>query len=381
MASPINFFPLFLFIPFTMMAIAPKYGGLVALAFVISITMLTVFNHFIILYVKRKSILNSWWYAIFFAVIGAFAAADYLHLFSLRNASAVVFTKMLTSPLIFLLPLAMAIFAFINNYRFLLKNLYLEDIVAKSKTKQSTDYTFLNRFGAIGELMGIDIKLIIRNKRPRSVALISLFSLIYIGFIFYKPQNILEGKLFVLMIGAVFITGLFIITYGQFLFAWQSAHFDGIMASSLSVKTYIKSKFMLFTSVSTVILLVSSFYGVISWKIVLIQIAAYFYNIGIQTVIAIYFATRSYKAIDIGKAAAFNYQGMGAEKWIYSLIVYVVPIIIYLPFGLLINSWAGIIALGVLGLISFLVQDWWADILTKEFFKRKYKILSGFREK
>jgi hypothetical protein len=28
-----------------------------------------------------------------------------------------------------------------------------------------------------------------------------------------------------------------------------------------------------------------------------------------------------------------------------------------------------------------LLQDWWIDILTKEFMLRKYKILEGFREK
>jgi len=58
-----------------------------------------------------------------------------------------------------------------------------------------------------------------------------------------------------------------------------------------------------------------------------------------------------------------------------------VPMVIYAPFAFFINAWSGIIAIGLLGLISFLLQDWWIDILTKEFFKRKYKILSGFREK
>jgi hypothetical protein len=380
MFNIINFLPLLLFIPFTITAIAPKYGGLIAFTFIISILSLTLFNHFIILYVKRKSIINSWWFVIFFAAIGSFAAADYFHFFSLRNFSAFVFTKMLTVPLICLLPIAMAIFAFINNYQFLLKNLYLEDIVAKNRKKQSAEYAFLNKFGTVGELIGLDIKLIIRNKRPRSIAMMSLLLLFY-GFFFYKPQFIQQGNWYILLFGAVFITGLFILTYGQFLFAWQSAHFDGLMASNLSVKMYIKSKFVLFTAFSTIILLLSSLYGLISWKLLVLQLAAYLYNIGILTVITVYFATRSYKAIDIGKAAAFNYQGMSASKFVYSLIVYVVPIIIYIPFGLLINAWAGIIALGILGLISFLLQDWWIDILTKEFFKRKYTILSGFREK
>ena len=230
-----------------------------------------------------------------------------------------------------------------------------------------------------GELIGLDIKLILRNKRPRSIGMLTVIFLFY-GFLFYKPEFIAGEKWGFLLFGAVFITGLFIINYGQFLFAWQSAHFDGLMAGNLAIKTYIKSKFVLFTAVCTVTLLLTSLYGLLSWKILVLQLAAYLYNVGIHTVITVYFATRSYKAIDISRGSAFNYQGMGAEKWIYSIVVFLLPMAIYWPFSF-INAWAGVIALGVLGLISFLLQDWWIDILTKEFFKRKYNILTGFREK
>jgi Family of unknown function (DUF5687) len=380
MINIINFLPLFLFIPFTLLAIAPKYGGVTGFTFIVSILALTLFNHFIILYVKRKSIINSWWYVIFFVAIGSLAAADYFYFFSLRNVSSFIFTGLLTHPLVCMFPIAIAILAFVNNYQFLFKNLYLEDIVGKGKKKESTEYTFLNKFGATGELIGLDVKLILRNKRPRSVAMITVLFLFY-GFFFYKQQYIDKNQWGFLLFGAVFITGMFIINYGQFLFAWQSAHFDGLMAGNLSVKTYIKSKFVLFTAVCTVVLLVTSLYGLLSWKLLLVQVAAYLYNVGIHTVISVYFATRSYKAIDIGRGATFNYQGMGAEKWIYSLVIILVPMVVYAPFAFFINAWAGITALAVLGLISFLVQDWWIDILTKEFFKRKYKILSGFREK
>jgi len=375
----LNLLPLLLFTPFTIMSIGPVYGFPVAFAFVTSILAMTVFNHFLILYIKRKSIINSWWLVMFFVVMAVFIAADYFKFFSLSHISTIFFSFMLAHSWVCVLLVGMAILSFINNYSFLLKNLYLEDIVGKGRKKEGAEYAFLNRFGAIGELIGLDIKLILRNKRPRSIGILTVIFLFY-GFIFYKPEFIAGEKWGFLLFGAVFITGLFIINYGQFLFAWQSAHFDGLMASNLAVKTYIKSKFVLFTAVCTVTLLLTSLYGLLTWKILVLQLAAYLYNVGIHTVITVYFATRSYKALDISRGSAFNYQGMGAEKWIYSIVVFLLPMAIYLPFSF-INAWAGVIALGVLGLISFLLQDWWVDILTKEFFKRKYNILTGFREK
>ena len=375
----LNLLPFVLFIPFTVVVIVPKYGLPASLGFIISILALTFFNHFTILYIKRKSIVNSWWYVIFFAIIGFFAVADYFHWFSFSRLSTAVFTGLLTHPLLNLFCIAMAVFAYSNNYRFLLKNLYLEDIAQKDKKKESADYAFLNRFGDVGDLISLDIKLILRNKRPRSTMMLTVAFLFY-GFIFYKDKYIRENWWGMLLFGGIFITGVFVSNYGQFLFAWQSAHFDGLMAGTLSVKKYIRSKFVLFTAVCTLILLLSSFYGFISWKLLVVELAGYLYNVGAHTVIAVYFATRSYAGIDIGRGTTFNYQGMGAEKFLYTLVVLLVPMFIYWPFALLLTPLAGVIAVAVLGLVSLLLRNWWIDVLTKEFFKRKYKILDGFRE-
>ncbi len=220
----------------------------------------------------------------------------------------------------------------------------------------------------------------LRNKRPRTILIMSGVFIFY-GFIFYKPQYIEQGRWGFLLVGAIFVTGIFISNYGQFLFAWQSGNFDGLMSCRLSVRTFIKSKFVLFTVVCTTQLLLATFYGLLSWKLIPLQVAAYFYNIGIQSVVAVYFATRSYKAIDITRKAAFNYQGLGASQWIYVLLIFAIPVLIYLPFEWLGHPWTGVIFLGIVGMVSLLLQEWWIGILSKEFFKRKYLILEGFREK
>ncbi len=375
-----NLLPLLLFIPFSVVIIGGKFGAAASAGFLISIFFLTVFNHFLILYIKRKIIVNAWWMVGFFVVFVGLGLCDYFNIFSLTNISSIIFSKLIYHFWLCFIAVALAAFSFINNYNFLLKNLFLEDISGKSKCRESTEYAFLDRFGNMGELISLDVKLLLRNKRPRTALLLSAAFLFY-GFIFYKPEAIANGNYGFLLMGGIFITGIFIINYGQFLFAWQSSHFDGLMAGNLHVRTYIKSKFFLLTAVSTVIFFISSLYGLLTWKIIVIQAAAYFYNIGINTVIVGYFATRSYKAIDISRGATFNYQGLGASQWIYSLFVFLVPMAIYLPFSLLINKWAGIFALGIAGLISLLLQDWWIGVLTKQFFKRKYLILQGFREK
>ncbi|MEO8820838.1 MAG: DUF5687 family protein, partial [Ginsengibacter sp.] len=93
------FLPLFLFIPFITTVISAKYGSLVSLSMVICIFSLAIFNHFLALFIKRKTILNQWWLIGFFVAILLVIAADYYYIFSFRIFSEAVFMQVAKSPL------------------------------------------------------------------------------------------------------------------------------------------------------------------------------------------------------------------------------------------------------------------------------------------
>ncbi len=177
------------------------------------------------------------------------------------------------------------------------------------------------------------------------------------------------------------MTGLFIINYGQFAFAWQSSGFDGLLTGNLPVSEYIRGKFLLFNVSSTLAFILTSFYGFMDWRLLPVLTAAWLYNLGLNSAFTLWFATVNYKGIDLSKSATFNYQGIGATQWIWALVALVGPYLIILPFSLLGAPWVGIATIGILGLISFLFRNWWINFLTKEFYKRKHLILQGFREK
>lgn len=380
LVSFFNALPLILFIPFSATEIAHQYSSVIAAAFIVSIIAICIGNHFLILFVKRKTIISSWWMVGFLMVVIAFIACEKFEIFSIRNISSQIFMALLHQPLLTVAAIIYAIFSFVNNYYFLRKNLYLEEGNESSQSAGAANYTWLQRFGIIGELIGVELKMILRNKRPRSLLLLSTAILLY-GFIFYKPEYLDNNRWGFILFAGIFITGAFIINYGHFLLAWQSNNFEGLMVSNIDIKTYFKSRFLIMIVVSTISLLLSFFYGFINLKIIPIEIAAYFYNVGIQTVILGFFSTLNHKGLDLSKSASFNYQGVGAIQWLFSLLIMVIGAVIYFPFALLMNAWAGIIAMGIFGLISLLLQDWWIDLIVKQFIKNKYKILAGFREK
>lgn len=377
--SAFNLWPFFIFLPFCFTKIAPGLGAVTTIMYIVSILSMMVFNNYLVLYIKRKSITNTLYTFFGLVVIAAFAALEYYKVISIMAASDFVFRSIAAQPAYgFAFTLA-AVAIFYFNSGFLRKNLYVEELSTKQEKKGSTDYAFLNRFGKVGELAALELKLILRHKRPRSAVIMGFFFLFY-GFIFYKEKAINSDAFGQMMFGAIFMTGISIIIYGQFMFAWQSAHFDGILANKINFKDYIKAKFLLFTIGCTIITVLASFYGFLSPKLLLLHLAAYFYNIGFGTVVVLYLATLNYKRLDITKAASFNYQGTGATQWLLMFPYALTPIIMYVPFGVLNKPYWGLAVVGVFGLAMLLLRGFWVNYIAKRLEKQRYKIAEGFRE-
>ena len=377
--SAFNFLPIFIFFPFILVQIAPAYGGFAALMYIVAIMSFAFFNNFMALYIKRKSITNTLYTIIGFAILVALGLLDYFKIISIMAASSFVFGLVVKYPLLALVFTAAAAALFFLNSNYLLKNLYVEELSSKTEKKVSTDYAFLNRFGNVGELAALELKLILRHKRPRSAMIMGCLFLFY-GFIFYKQKAIDRDAFGPMMFAAIFMTGISVIIYGQFMFAWQSAHFDGLLSSKINFKNFIKAKFLLFTIGCTIVTILATFYGFLSPKLILLQLVAYVYNIGFGTVVVLYLATLNYKRLDINKAASFNYQGTGATQWLLMFPYVLTPILIYLPFGLFNLPYYGLLAVFVFGAIMLLMRNFWVDYLTKRFEKQRYKIAEGFRE-
>lgn len=377
--SIFNILPWFIFFPFVILNIMTKQGALVGTAYLLSILALVFFNNYLVLYLKRKAINNVAIFGVGMLLILGLAGLDYYQLISIRDFSNLIFQSVAKYPYLSLAFVAAAVAIFSVNSIFLRNNLYTEELSSKDDKKVSTDYPFLNSFGKVGELAALELKLILRHKRSRTSIIMGLLFLAY-GFLFYKDKLLATDQFGAMLFAAIFMTGISIVTYGQFMFAWQSAHFDGLLVNKINFRDFIKAKFLLFTISCTIITILSSFYGFISYKLLLLHLAAYLYNIGFGTVIVLFFATNNYKRLDITQSASFNWQGVGATQWILGLPFFLVPIFLYVPFGMMNKPYWGLLAIGLFGLIALLLRNYWIDLIVKRFEKQRYKIAEGFRE-
>jgi hypothetical protein len=179
----------------------------------------------------------------------------------------------------------------------------------------------------------------------------------------------------------MFMTGIFIISYGQYMFSWQSSHFDGLMVIKMKFADFLKAKYLLFTTVSTIVFILSTPYVYFGWHVLLIHFIMYLWNLGVNTTIILYFANRNAKRIDLSKGASFNFEGVGATQLLLSFPLLAAPFIIYAPASALGFPNTGLGILAITGLVFIFTRNFWIKKLTADFYKRKFKIAEGFRNK
>lgn len=377
--SVINIFPLIIFSPFCILSISAEYGYFACIIYLTAIFSLVIFNNYAALYFKRISAENIKVVIPAILILALVAGLEYLKIFSIAAFSDTLFSYISFHPLAGLFFPAMALIMYLINDRYLRNNLYMENLTAGEEKKSSTDYPFLDRFGAAGTLAALEIKLILRNKRSYATVTKGLILLFY-GFFFYK-KDVLESSQFAKMLfPAVFMTGNTILIYGQFMFGWQGAEFDGMLSNKVSIRDFFRAKFILLTISASLLTALTTFYAFLSWKILMVHLAAYLYNIGVSTIIVLYFATRNYKYIDISKGARFSWEGISASTMLLSLPVLLSPYIIYFPLSL-IDSYLGIAGISIFGIAGLLSRSFWISFLQREFNNRKHKIAAGFRER
>ncbi len=376
--SAFNLLGIFFFTPFAIRVIGGSYGIQAGLGWIVFVVGLAFTLHYLIILFKKK--LNEHPNLLFamLILISGLSALDYYNIISLSIASASMMETVITTPYLAAIPILLSGLLYFLNFTFLVNNTYPEEIaIRKSKSKVSGDFAFLKRFGHMGELIAAELKLIIRHKRPKNTAVISAFFLLY-GLIFYPNPQYAEMEFIFVFVG-VFVTGIFFIQYGQFLLSWDSSFFDFVLIRKSTFKQYIEAKYYLFVGVSTILFVISLGYGYFGWKIVLINLCAYLFNIGINVFAVMRIAMFNPKKIDLNKRATFNYEGVGAAQFLIAIPIIILPYAFYAPLAIAGYADLGIVLTGAVGLIGFILRDRTLTVITNHFIKNRHKIAAGFR--
>lgn len=374
--------PLALLIPFFIVTVLPQAGYTNGLIWMIQVMLMLFSTNLLMAYLKRVSLSRPIHYVTGLVIGALIALSAYRQWLPWTDWSSMFFDSGVSGSWLMLVPafLLLAI-AYWLNYRLLLPALYPEDSAdtAKGTTRVERLLDAWEGTSLVSRYLLAELKLMLRNKRTRSVFFVSLFFSLY-GVVFYLRQEDYGAYSTMFVFAGVFTQGAFLMMYGQFLFSWESAYMDGHHTRPMQWKTFVHAKWMLM-AVSVFVMFVLSlpmgyFFGM---HITLINLACAVFNVGFNSFVMVTMATYNKKRIDLGRGSTFNWQGVGAAQWLVGIPTLMLPALVYLPFSLFEAYHSGLITLASIGLFSLLFYKAWHQVIVKNLEDRKYQTLEGYR--
>ena len=374
--SGFNLLALVVFLPFSVVLLVKGYPVLNVLVWFLSIILITLCINFVNFIINKSNVA----FGIIATVAVTLYGLDYFGILPLESFFAPIFHGLYAYPVTILIPLVALAILYKLNFNFLKKGLYLDSALkAKAKTVDTKELAWTKRFGDLAPFLQLDLRLIWRNKRTKSQVFISLLFVFY-GLIFYT-QEVYANMVFMHVFLGIFMTGIFLSNFGQFIPAWDSAYYSMMMSQNIPLRKYLESKALLITVSVVVMFLLTIPYVYFGYNVLVVNAVCAIYNLGVNVPVILYFGSFNKKRIELDKSPFGNMQGTSATQFLIMLPVLGAPILTFSLLNFLVSFSVAATVLTVMGVLGLVFRNRLMDMITQQYGKKKYGMIAGFKEK
>jgi hypothetical protein len=374
-----NFFNLCLIlfiVPFSINTILINYGMKNFILYLSEITLTLIFVSYFALMLKNLLKVSSLFGLIPFALLLLIVIIQDLLGMQFKAMSAEIFLYFLGGDYILIhLMILFIIGLLISNFILLKITFYSIDSEEAflSISENSKKSLFNNNYFWYGLL---ELKLIARNKRLK----VLFISTIGFLFLFYSIIQNNQHNLYLSYVIFILISGLFGYIFSQYLFSWESSYFDFIISTKFDLVKYLKAKYLIYNFFGILVFLL--FLPLVIQKIIDIHLflTAILYNSSVGYFIMFYMATFNQSRIDLNGSVFFNYQGYNMTQFISIFIILFLACLLLFLLSSLVNLSLSLFIINILCLCSFFYRNTWFNLIIKQFNKRKYINIEGYRQ-
>ena len=366
------------FIPFTVVLLVKGYGYQ-AILWNIAMFALVYFNNFINILINNKD-------AVFYSVLAVFAGlglTQYYNIFDITAYTQPFFQGMYDTNYLFLIPVILLVAAYYFSFQYFKSNLNLDEGLAKkSEVAQTENYTWLEQFGTLGTFLKNDIRLLRRNKRSKTTLIMSVMFIFY-GLLFFTGSIEAYDNPAMKVFAAIFVSGGFLFTFGQFIPSWDSAYYQLLMSQNIPYKEYIKSKWWLMVIGTVISTLLASFYIYFGVHTYLIVVVAAIFNIGVNSHLVMLGGAFVKTPIDLttSKQAFGDKQAFNVKTMLIAIPKMVLPMILYAAGYYLFSPNIGLLFVALAGVIGFMFRNYMFTKIEKIYKSEKYATIAAYKQK
>ncbi len=308
---------------------------------------------------------------------------EYFGIYAISEPIGVAFNTLYNNPFLVVIPMVLLATLYYLNFKYIKSGFYLDDAVSKKiKEVNAKDLSWMDRFGSVAPFLKNDIKMITRNARPKQVLMMSFFFLFY-GLFFFTQSMYIEEMPYVLAFAAIFITGGFLLSFGQLVPSWDSEYYKMLMSQNIPYRQYLESKWYLMVFAVIIAFILSTPYIYFGWNVYFMIAAGALFNIGLNTFITLFGGALNRVPIELNtKAKAFsNTNGFNPTQMLIALPKMVLPMLIFFIPYQFISFNAGLIALALSGVLGIVFKNFFLNKIEQVYQKGKYKTIAAFGEK
>ena len=227
----------------------------------------------------------------------------------------------------------------------------------------------------------LDLKLILRNKRPRQALLAQLPLVGIFGAQFFLLTPDLDGDMgaFVVTVYSLVLTGQLGLAYHGLGYAWHGGHFDGLLARARAPHVLVRGQHMSFVGLCLGQSVLVSVFGVAHPALLVPIGSLLLYNLGVTAPALLVGSAWTREAIRLDKGAMFNYQGSTTTHFVG--VGLATAALMGLPVGLMLGLGRGpALALTAgLGLLGLAAAPAWTRWVGRLLHRQRHAMAAGFR--
>ncbi|MBT7134703.1 MAG: hypothetical protein HN890_00670 [Polaribacter sp.] len=368
-----NILGLFFYIPFALVLIKEGYNVAGVLGWLLTMILIIQSANFLNFIINKNNIA----FAILSLILISLIGLQKFDIVDVVGFGGPIFDAIYANPIYSLFGVVVLISLYQLNYKQLNSQVYLDAAVSvKVEEANTSDLTWANKLGDVAPFIKNDIRLIWRNKRTKTVFLMSFLFLFY-GLFFFTQETYREMPA-MLMFAALFVTGGFTLNYGQFIPAWDSAHYKMLMSQSFKYRKFLESKWVLMVSMTTILYFLSFPYLYFGTDIFLMITAGAVFNIGFNSLFLLYSGSFNRKKIDLTKSGFGNTQGTSATQFLIIVPLMLLPMLLFWVFNKFVGHNTGFIVVATIGIISLLLKNYALNFIEKKYIKDKYAMINAF---
>jgi hypothetical protein len=374
-----NFLWLALFVPFALMSVWRFYGLTGVLTYCVGIWLLALLNNYWFLLCKTLIGERIVWVALPIIIYGLLFAAMFVPNYSLLDLSIDLGEGFIQGRLwAFAAVLALIALLWLVD-RALMQHLVYNEVnkVEDTKVKHLTQYTFLERFGEMGEYLRLELKLLLRNRIPknslRSVTIVVVMFSLMLSFSEVYGSNMRQ---FIL----IYNFSIFGLMFLGTLMSYEGNYIDGLMSRRESIYTLLRAKYLLYAS-GLLIPFVLMIPAIVMGKFSLLSCVAWMLFTGGCVYFGMFqLAVYNGRTVHLNaKVTSRGSVGTGWQNFI-GLIAIGLPLVINFGLRAFLDEAATSWVLLALGLLFILTSNRWLKNVYHRFMARRYANMEGFRD-